>query len=95
MVIVTAQEIQKINELYKEYGSCNAVARIVRLSPNTVRKYIADYPFKDESNFIRFNEALPDFNSEAFRANDWGDLGVLSDEEFYELEGVLEEIDNG
>ena len=94
MTIITQKEIKEINRLYLQLKTYAAVARATGFSPATVKKYvIKDYVEADESNFIRFDRPLPDFDSSMFRGNDWGTLCLLSEEEEQEIRELWKELD--
>lgn len=63
---VTAEEIQRMNELYLAYGTYSAVAREIGRSASTVKKYIDPNfdpaPVKQELisiNWARFEDLAP------------------------------------
>ena len=94
MKIITQNDIREINRLYLELKTYAAVSRATGFSPATVKKYIIqDYNVPDESNFIRFNRPLPEFDSAMFRGNDWGALCMLSPEEEQEIRDLWKELD--
>ena len=94
MKVITKIEIKQINELYAKYGTYAAVAREMKISPATVKKYIVDnYEPVNEQEIIRFDRPLPPFDPTIFRSDDWGPLCVLSDEEIEEIKILWKEID--
>ena len=94
MKVITQKEIKEINKLYNELKTYAAVSRATGFSPATVKKYIIkDYKPMDESNFMRFNRPLPDFDSTPFRSDDWGNLCLLSPEEEQEIRELWKELD--
>ena len=94
MKVITQKEIKEINRLYLQLKTYAAVSRATGFSPATVKKYIiSNYNEPEESNFIRFNRPLPDFDSTMFRCNDWGHLCVLSAEEEQEIRELWKELE--
>lgn len=94
MTVITQKEIKEINRLYLQLKTYAAVARATGFSPATVKKYIIkDYAETDESNFIRFDRPLPDFDSSMFRGDDWGALCLLSEEEEQEIRELWKELE--
>lgn len=94
MKIVTQNDIREINRLYLELKTYAAVSRATGFSPATVKKYIIqDYNIPNESNFIRFDRPLPEFDSTMFRGTDWGELCVLSPNEEQEIRDLWKELD--
>lgn len=94
MTVITQKEIKEINRLYLQLKTYAAVARATGFSPATVKKYIIkDYAETDESNFIRFDRPLPEFDSSMFRGDDWGALCLLSEEEEQEIRELWKELE--
>lgn len=94
MTVITQKEIREINRLYLELKTYAAVARATGFSPATVKKYvIKDWSEADESNFIRFEKPLPEFDSSIFQGDDWGDLCILSPEEEQEIRELWKELE--
>lgn len=91
---VTQEDIKTINKLYAELKSYAAVSRVVGFAPSTVKKYVVqDYVVVDESKIERFNKPLPDLNTRPFLKEDWGDLCVITEEEFAEIRNLWEEME--
>ena len=87
---ITAEDIQKINEIYFEVGTYAETARRTGFSPSTVKKYVQ----KDFSaavipqDKIFKKENIPPIDLSIFQGvKNLGNLCVLSEEEF---EGVKE-----
>ena len=94
MRVVTNEDIKEMNRLYLELKTYAAVARKTGFSPATVKKYIIqDYKPVEPQNIIRFDRPLPDFDSTMFRADDWGALCVLSDDEMEKIQVLWNEIE--
>ena len=94
MRIITKNDIRTINELYAKYKTYAAVAREMKISPATVKRYVIDnYEPVDQDNIIRFDRPLPKFDPSIFRSDDWGPLCVLSDEEIKETKQLWKEIE--
>ena len=94
MRVITYEDKQEINRLYKQLKTYAAVARQMGISPATVKKYIvADFKEVDASTFIRFDRPLPEFDPKPFRTDDWGSLCELSNEEIEEIHKLWEEIE--
>jgi hypothetical protein len=92
---VTTDDIKQFNELYYKYKSYAEVARITGWSSSTVSKYVdKNYTPVIETDIIRFNPKtdLPEFNSEIFAVENFGDLCVLSDDELLEMIDFRKEL---
>ena len=94
MKVITKNDIKQINELYAKYKTYAAVARELKISPATVKKYIIDgYEPVAQENIVRFDKPLPSFDSSIFRTDDWGPLCELSEEEINEIKILWKEIE--
>ena len=93
---ITVDDIRKINELYYKYKNYAEVARQTGWSASTVRAYV-DKNFNPviEDQIRRFdpNTDMPDFDEVIFEGVDnYGDLCVMSDEEYEEIKALWKEI---
>lgn len=93
---ITVDDIRKINELYYKYKNYAEVARQTGWSASTVRAYV-DKNFNPiiEDQIKRFdpNTDMPDFDETIFEGvENYGDLCVMSDEEFEEIKALWKEI---
>lgn len=94
MKVITQKEIREMNSLYLQLKTYAAVSRATGFSPATVKKYIIpNYSEPEESNFIRFDRPLPEFDSTMFRCDDWGHLCLLSPEEEDEIRELWKELE--
>lgn len=95
MKIITQADIKKINQLYLELKTYAAVSRATGFSPGTVKKYVnPNYENISKNNVIRYTrDALPEFEPERFRAKDWGEMCVLSQEEVQEIYTLWKEVE--
>lgn len=93
---VTIDDIRKINDIYYECHNYAAVARQTGFSAATVRSYVdKNYNPVTEDKIHRFDvdTEMPEFSTEMFVGLDnYGELCVLSDEEFEEIKQLWEEI---
>lgn len=93
---ITVDDIKKINELYYQYHNYAEVARQTGWSASTVRSYVdKNYNPVIEDKIKRFdpNTDMPEFDESLFEGVDnFGDLCVLSDEEYEEIKQLWEEI---
>ena len=96
------QEIEKINELYRKYGTYAAVARELGIAPSTVKKYVSTgnvhsaSPIKNSDEFkpvrlVHLSD-LPKFDIDSFEGRALGDLCVITDEEMENIKSLWEEI---
>lgn len=94
---ITSDVIIRINELYKEIGTYSGVARVLSLSPATVKKYVShDFIPSADLNIKRadigacreivesFNLSSADFNNPM--------LLELTEEEAVEMKEIWKEI---
>lgn len=93
---VTVDDIRKINDIYYECHNYAETARRTGWSAATVRSYVdKNYNPVTEDKIHRFNmdTEAPDFNIDKFKDLDnYGELCVLSDEEYEEIKQLWEEI---
>lgn len=93
---VTIEDIKKMNILYLELHSYAAVAREVGFAPATVRNYIdPHFNIATEDQIHRFdpNTEMPEFSTAPFTGvEDYGDLCVMSDEEYEEIKQLWTEL---
>lgn len=91
---VSQDDIKNINTLYLQLKSYAAVSRVTGFAPSTVKKYvIPDYKPVERENIKKFDKPLPEFTTKQFIGVDWGELCVLSDDEFSEIKELWEEIE--
>lgn len=94
---VTQEDIRYINDVYYVCRNYTETAAKTGWSASTVRKYvIKDYSPIHEDNIQRFNPET-DFNPNVdftpfINTKEWGDLCVLSDDEYDEIKKLWEEI---
>lgn len=94
MKVVTNADVKEMNRLYKELKTYAAVARKTGFSPTTVKKYIIPgFEIVEEQDIIRFDRPLPEFDSKIFRKDDWGDLCVISEDEYDEITKLWKELE--
>ena len=93
---VTIDDIRKINDIYYECHNYAETARRTGWSAATVRSYVdKNYNPVTEDKIHRFDTdtEMPEFSTEMFVGLDnYGELCVLSDEEFEEIKQLWEEI---
>ena len=93
---ITVDDIKKINDLYYQCHNYAEVARQTGWSASTVRSYVdKNYNPVIENKIKRFdpNTDMPEFDESLFEGVDnFGDLCVLSDEEYEEIKQLWEEI---
>lgn len=93
---ITIDDIKKINDLYYQCHNYAEVARQTGWSASTVRSYVdKNYNPVIEDKIKRFdpNTDMPEFDETIFEGLDnFGDLCVLSDEEYEEIKQLWEEI---
>lgn len=93
---ITVDDIKKINDLYYQCHNYAEVARQTGWSASTVRSYVdKNYNPVIEDKIKRFdpNTDMPEFDESLFEGVDnFGDLCVLSDEEYEEIKQLWEEI---
>lgn len=93
---VTVDDIKKINALYYKYKNYAEVARQTGWSASTVRSYVdKNYNPVIEDKIRRFDPSteMPEFDETIFEGLDnFGDLCVLSDEEYEEIKQLWEEL---
>jgi hypothetical protein len=91
---ISAEQIQKIYELYGKYGVKKRVAEELGISASTVTKYLnmAVEP-EPEIPIIPFSGGIPTSISPLFSSvKNWGMLCALSDEEKEGIEALQKEI---
>ena len=93
---ITVEDIKKINELYYKYKNYAEVARQTGWSPSTVRSYV-DHNYNPiiEDNVRRFDPIndMPEFDESIFEGlENFGDLCVLSEEEYEEVKQLWGEL---
>lgn len=93
---ITVDDIKKINELYYECHNYAEVARRTGWSASTVRAYVdKNYNPVIENQIKRFDPVndMPPFDEEKFKGLDnYGELCVLSDEEYAEIVELWKEL---
>lgn len=93
---ITQEKIQEINEAYFVIGTYSGVAQKVGVSPSTVKKYIiSNYvpQSKVKLNQVSFNKEIKDFDKDLFlNERYWGNLCIMSEEEFKEIQELWKEI---
>lgn len=93
MKIITNDMVIKINEMYLEGKNPKIIGNLMNISPYTIIKYIENYKKKQKSDKKIFNTPLPEFNTEVFQNENWGELTVLSEKEMEEIRKLWEEIE--
>jgi hypothetical protein len=94
---VTPELIVEINELYLKIGTYAGVSRQLGGSPSatTVKKYIIpNYVSKENIKIKHFKkEDIHNISFDIFKnVDNWGDLCILSDEEFEEVKDLWNEL---
>ena len=94
--VITQEKIIEINEAYLRIKTYAGVARELGISPSTVKKYIiSDYTPKEQIEEKKFDitklSDIIDF-SPFKNKDDWGDLCVMSEEEWEEVRELQKEI---
>ena len=93
---IGVDDIKKINDLYYKYHNYAEVARQTGWSAATVRSYVdKNYNPIIEDQIKRFdpNADMPEFDESLFEGlEDFGDLCILSDEEYIEIKELWKEI---
>ena len=94
MKIVTKEDIRNINKLYLELKTYAAVSRATGFSPSTVKKYIIEgFQNVEDTDIVRYDRPLPEFDPTIFRIEDWAPLCMLTDEEKEALPEIWKELE--
>lgn len=95
--VVTQEMIEEINTLFLKIGTYAGVSRAMGGTPSatTVKKYIIpNFTPREALKKKEFNtpiSEIPDYEPFKLMEN-WGDLCVLSDDEYDEVEKLWEEL---
>lgn len=89
---VTTDNIKEFNALYYETKNFSEVARRTGFSASTVRKYV-DKNWEPVKEVKKFTGEVEEVDFKIFRGiENFGDLCVLSDEEFEEIKELWKEL---
>lgn len=95
---ITPELIKQMNELYLKIKTYAGVSRELGgiPSPTTVKKYIIpNYVSEEivkENRRIFSADEIPEFSSDMFLVDNWGDLCILSNEEKEEIKQLWNEM---
>ncbi len=94
---ITPEQKKVINELYAKHGTYAAVARILGISPSTVKRYVVNgYVPEDQIKHIEIDGQAMQLRLETFYLSkeqfDDPNLLELTDEEIEEIKKMWEEL---